>query len=264
MGPETNSLHVRRLRPRPPQCRAIEHSHRGAGSGRGKQGSAIRRKGSEPAVHQGRGLCLLPRCRRRRDGPPARGPLLRYRRAIAADDVAVFCDIKKKHCSHSLTADLSVADTAGAAALFGADGVVLTGAADRDGDRPGRGGGGGGGAERQAPGDGGVGSDRRERGEVCPGHARAHRRVVLQERRRLEKRTGRAKNEGHEGGSGKTLNGLSDLSSCIRTGVTAAKVWKFVVATSSLINCQIVVQVGVGRRLDKRTRRRKNEERGSA
>ena len=58
------------------------------------------------------------------------GALLRYRRAVGADgDVAVFCDVKKKHCSHAVTADLSAAETARAAAFFAADGVVLTGAA---------------------------------------------------------------------------------------------------------------------------------------
>ncbi|MEL7484969.1 MAG: BtpA/SgcQ family protein, partial [Planctomycetota bacterium] len=55
------------------------------------------------------------------------GPLLRYRRAIEADDIGVFCDIKKKHASHALTADVSVADAVQAASFFGADAVVITG-----------------------------------------------------------------------------------------------------------------------------------------
>ncbi|KAL3079808.1 hypothetical protein niasHS_014090 [Heterodera schachtii] len=57
------------------------------------------------------------------------GELLRYRRAIGADQIAVVTDIKKKHCSHAITADVSVAETARAAELFLADGVVLSGAA---------------------------------------------------------------------------------------------------------------------------------------
>lgn len=55
------------------------------------------------------------------------GPLLRYRRAIGAERVAVIADVKKKHASHALTADVDLADTARAAQFFGADGVVITG-----------------------------------------------------------------------------------------------------------------------------------------
>jgi hypothetical protein len=80
------------------------------------------------------------------------GPLLRYRRAIGADGgaksggkggaggkasgtasgqhaVRVFCDIKKKHASHALTADVSIADAVEAAEFFGSDGVIITGTA---------------------------------------------------------------------------------------------------------------------------------------
>jgi membrane complex biogenesis BtpA family protein len=57
------------------------------------------------------------------------GELLRYRRAIGAERVRVFADIKKKHASHALTADVSLAETARAAEFFLADGVVVTGAA---------------------------------------------------------------------------------------------------------------------------------------
>jgi uncharacterized protein len=57
----------------------------------------------------------------------AAGPLLRYRRQIGADSIKVFCDVKKKHASHALTADVSLADTAHAAELFGADGLIVTG-----------------------------------------------------------------------------------------------------------------------------------------
>ncbi|KAF2357718.1 Membrane complex biogenesis protein BtpA family, partial [Trinorchestia longiramus] len=57
------------------------------------------------------------------------GPLLRYRRQIGADGVEIWADIKKKHSSHALTDDVSVTDTAKAAAFFGASAVVLTGSA---------------------------------------------------------------------------------------------------------------------------------------
>ncbi|KAI1235386.1 hypothetical protein IHE44_0002248 [Lamprotornis superbus] len=57
------------------------------------------------------------------------GDLLRYRKHIGADNIQIFADIKKKHSAHALTADVSVAQTAAAAQLFLADGVVLTGTA---------------------------------------------------------------------------------------------------------------------------------------
>lgn len=55
------------------------------------------------------------------------GPLLRYRKKIGAERVKILCDIKKKHSSHAITADLSLEDTAKAADFFLADGVVVTG-----------------------------------------------------------------------------------------------------------------------------------------
>jgi membrane complex biogenesis BtpA family protein len=57
------------------------------------------------------------------------GELLRYRRAIGAEGVLVFADIKKKHSAHAITADVSLAETAKAAELFLADGVIVTGPA---------------------------------------------------------------------------------------------------------------------------------------
>ncbi len=57
------------------------------------------------------------------------GPLLRYRRAIGAEHVRVFADIKKKHSAHAITADVSLAETARAAEFFSADGVIVTGTA---------------------------------------------------------------------------------------------------------------------------------------
>ena len=55
------------------------------------------------------------------------GPLLRYRQQIGGSDIAVFCDIKKKHSAHAVTQDVDIAETARAAAFFRADGVIITG-----------------------------------------------------------------------------------------------------------------------------------------
>jgi uncharacterized protein len=57
----------------------------------------------------------------------AAGPLLRYRREIGPDNIAIFADIDKKHASHALTADLSLSDEVDGAEFFGADGVIVTG-----------------------------------------------------------------------------------------------------------------------------------------
>jgi len=54
------------------------------------------------------------------------GELLRYRRQIGAERVAVFVDIKKKHSAHAVTADVDLVATARAAEFFLADGVVVT------------------------------------------------------------------------------------------------------------------------------------------
>lgn len=55
------------------------------------------------------------------------GELLRYRKQLNADDIAVFTDIKKKHSSHSLTSDIDIVETAKAAEYFLSDGLILTG-----------------------------------------------------------------------------------------------------------------------------------------
>jgi len=57
------------------------------------------------------------------------GPLLRYRRAIGAERVRIFADIKKKHSAHAITADVDLAETAHAAEFFQADGVIVSGVA---------------------------------------------------------------------------------------------------------------------------------------
>jgi hypothetical protein len=55
------------------------------------------------------------------------GLLTRYRRQIGAEHVRVFADVKKKHSSHAITADVSLAETAHAAEFSLADGVIVTG-----------------------------------------------------------------------------------------------------------------------------------------
>ena len=57
------------------------------------------------------------------------GTLLRYRRAIGADHIRVFADIKKKHSAHALTADVDIVETAKAAEFFSVDGVIVSGVA---------------------------------------------------------------------------------------------------------------------------------------
>lgn len=57
------------------------------------------------------------------------GEVCRYRKAIGADDVMVFVDVKKKHSSHAITADVDLAETAHAAKFFLADGLIVTGMA---------------------------------------------------------------------------------------------------------------------------------------
>lgn len=55
------------------------------------------------------------------------GELLRYRKHIGAEHIAVIADIKKKHSAHAITADVNIAETAKAAEFFLVDGVIVTG-----------------------------------------------------------------------------------------------------------------------------------------
>lgn len=55
------------------------------------------------------------------------GILLRYRKNINAEHILVLTDLKKKHSSHSITADVSLKETAHAAEFFLTDGIILTG-----------------------------------------------------------------------------------------------------------------------------------------
>jgi len=64
------------------------------------------------------------------------GPLLRYRRQIGAENVSVFCDIKKKHSAHSVTSDVSIVETAKAAKFFRSDGIIITGNSTGDAASP--------------------------------------------------------------------------------------------------------------------------------
>lgn len=55
------------------------------------------------------------------------GELLRYRKALGAEKIKLLVDIKKKHSSHAITADVDIVETAKAAKFFLADGVIITG-----------------------------------------------------------------------------------------------------------------------------------------
>lgn len=57
------------------------------------------------------------------------GDIMRYRHHLEADDVLVLTDIKKKHSSHAITADVDIVETAHAAEFFLSDGVIVTGVA---------------------------------------------------------------------------------------------------------------------------------------
>jgi len=53
--------------------------------------------------------------------------LLRYRKMIGAEHILVFTDVKKKHSSHAITADVSLEETVKAAQFFMSDGIIITG-----------------------------------------------------------------------------------------------------------------------------------------
>ncbi len=62
------------------------------------------------------------------------GEVLRYRRAIGADHIPVFADVKKKHAAHTWTADVPISEMARLMELHRADGIVVTG--DSTGKEP--------------------------------------------------------------------------------------------------------------------------------
>jgi membrane complex biogenesis BtpA family protein len=53
--------------------------------------------------------------------------LLRFRRKIGADGVRVWADVKKKHASHAITADVSLGETAATVEFMLGDAVIVTG-----------------------------------------------------------------------------------------------------------------------------------------
>ncbi len=55
--------------------------------------------------------------------------LVRVRAALEAEHIHILADVKKKHSSHAITADLSIEDAVHGAAFCRADGVVVTGVA---------------------------------------------------------------------------------------------------------------------------------------
>ncbi len=55
------------------------------------------------------------------------GRVKRYQHKIGGEGIQVFADIKKKHASHALTADLGPGDVAATLALHRADAAVVTG-----------------------------------------------------------------------------------------------------------------------------------------
>ncbi|GET30567.1 BtpA/SgcQ family protein [Prolixibacter sp. SD074] len=55
--------------------------------------------------------------------------LMRYRKLIGADDVGIFTDIRKKHASHNITADVDLEEMIQAAEFFLSEGIIITGAA---------------------------------------------------------------------------------------------------------------------------------------
>ena len=57
------------------------------------------------------------------------GQLLRYRRMIGADHIAVLADVCKKHSAHAITADVPFEEHVSTLEFMGADGVIVTGSA---------------------------------------------------------------------------------------------------------------------------------------
>jgi membrane complex biogenesis BtpA family protein len=62
------------------------------------------------------------------------GKLLRLRKKLGCEEIKVFGDVKKKHCSHALTGDLDITDVVKQSEFFLVDGVIVTG--PRTGETP--------------------------------------------------------------------------------------------------------------------------------
>lgn len=57
------------------------------------------------------------------------GKLLRFRKQIGAERVQVWCDVKKKHSAHAITADVGIGETVAAVEFMRGDAVIVTGTA---------------------------------------------------------------------------------------------------------------------------------------
>ena len=55
------------------------------------------------------------------------GKLLRLRKKLNAENIKIYADVKKKHCSHAFTQDLSIKDVVKQTDFFRADGIIITG-----------------------------------------------------------------------------------------------------------------------------------------
>ena len=64
------------------------------------------------------------------------GPLLRFRKAIGAEEIVILADVKKKHSAHAVTADVGLGETARATEFFGADALVVTGTSTGEATSP--------------------------------------------------------------------------------------------------------------------------------
>src|SRR5262245_17772736 len=62
--------------------------------------------------------------------------LLAYRKAIGAEHVQVWADVKKKHSSHAITADVGIGETAHAVEFMRGDAVIVTGVVTGDAPNP--------------------------------------------------------------------------------------------------------------------------------
>jgi hypothetical protein len=62
--------------------------------------------------------------------------LLRYRRSLGADHIQVWTDVKKKHSSHAITADVDIGETAHAVEFMRGDAVIVTGLVTGDAPQP--------------------------------------------------------------------------------------------------------------------------------
>lgn len=61
--------------------------------------------------------------------------LLRFRRTIGAERVQIWADVKKKHSSHAITADVDIGATAHAVEFMRGDAVIVTGTVTGDAPR---------------------------------------------------------------------------------------------------------------------------------